>query len=181
MNGKRRILVVAVLGIVALAVTTGWTVLAGEAWPPEPYQVYSMAGQWTSPEANTLFRVGPEDPSGTGLAEAVPLSYDPTVGGMMPTATASSPVYFRYVRTGPNAWQLRGLKYFTDDAKPAPTILSICVVDATATMTAPGEMEFTKTITSYLGSQDKDLDGVPDADEKAVGGIPPDTRHWTAL
>jgi hypothetical protein len=180
MNRNRRIVIVSAIGIVALVVTTGWTVLAGEAWPPEPYQVYSMTRQWTTPGANTLFRIGPEDQNGTGLAEAIHLSYDLTFGNMMPTATYSSPVYFRYVRTGPNTWQFRGYLYFEDDAKPAPTILFVSVIDATATMTAPGEMEFTKTISSYTGSQDKDLDGLPDPDEVSGGGFPPDTTHWTA-
>jgi hypothetical protein len=181
MNGRRKIVVVFTLAIVALIVATGWTVLAGEAWPPKPYQAYSLAGHWTTPGANTLFWMGPEDASGASNGEAIHLSFDPTVGGGIPTATANSPVYFRAVRTGSNTWQLRGLMYFTDDAKPAPTILFICVVDGTATMTAPGQLEITKTISSYLGSQDKDLDGTPDADEEPVGISPPDTYLWTAL
>ncbi len=180
MNRKRNITILSAIGILALMLTTGWSVLAGDDWPPEPYEVYWMAGQWTSPEnTNTLLRVGPEDQFGTGLAESIKLSFDPTQGGMFPTATAATPVYQRYVRTGPNTWQLRGLIYFTDDAKPAPTILVIVVADKTATMTAPGELEVTETATSYLGSQDKDHDGVPDPDETPVFVDQRPISHWT--
>jgi len=182
MNRTRRILAVSVVLILALVAATAWTVFAGESWPPEPYQVSWLAGQWTSPEnPNTLFRIGPENQFGAGLAESIKLSFDPTVGGMLPTATASTPVYQRYVRTGPNTWQLRGLMYFTDAAKPAPTILAIAVIDKTATMTAPGELEVTETATLYLGSQDKDHDGVPDPDQTPVAVDPRGTSHWKAF
>ena len=182
MNRKRNIIILSAIGITALVLTAGWSVLAGAAWPPEPYQVYWMAGQWTSPEVtNTLFRVGPEDQFGAGLAESIKLSFDPTQGGMFPTATAATPVYQRYVRTGPNTWQLRGLIYFTDDAKPAPTILVIVVADKTATMTAPGELEVTETVSIYLGSQDKDHDGVPDTDETPANVVQRGTSHWAAF
>ena len=179
MNRTKRILTVSVVAILVLVAATAWTVLAGDGWPPESYQLYWMAGQWTSPEnPNTLLRVGPEDQFGAGLAESIKLSFDPTVGGMLPTATASTPVYQRYVRIGPNTWQLRGLMYYTDAAKPAPTILAIVVVAKTATLTGPGELEVTETATLYLGSQDKDHDGVPDPDQKPVAVDPRGTSHW---
>ncbi len=182
MNGKRNIIILSSIGIAALVLTASWSVLAGAAWPPEPYEVYWMAGQWTSPEVtNTLFRVGPEDQFGAGLAESIKLSFDPTQGGMFPTATAATPVYQRYARTGPNTWQLRGLIYFTDDAKPAPTIVVIVVADKTAVMTAPGELEVTETVSVYLGSQDKDHDGVPDMDEMPINVVERGTSHWTAF
>jgi hypothetical protein len=47
MNRKRKIIVVSATGILALVLTTGWSVLAGDEWPPEPYQAYSSAGAWT--------------------------------------------------------------------------------------------------------------------------------------
>jgi len=168
------------MGISALILTTSWGVLAGDGWPPEPYRLYSLTGQWTSAEnPNTLFRFGPEDQFGAGLAESVKLSWDPTLGGLSPTATANTPVYQRYVRTGPNTWQVRGLMYYTDDAKPAPTILAIVMVDKTATMTAPGELEVTETASGYSPSQDKDHDGVPDPEETPVFVDQRPISHWT--
>jgi len=180
MNRSRRIVAVSALAMMALIAMTGWSVLAGDGWPPERYEVYSMAGQWTSAEnTNTLFRVGPEDQFGVGLAESIKLSFDPTVGGMIPTSVANTPVYQRYGRTGPNTWRLRGLMYFTDAAKPAPAILAIAVIDKTATMTAPGALEVTETVTMYLGSQDKDHDAVPDLGEKPIAVDQRGTSHWT--
>jgi len=182
MNRKRNITILSAIGITALVLTAGWSVLAGAAWPPEPYQVYWMAGQWTSPEVtNTLFRVGPEDQFGAGLAESIKLSFDPTLGGMLATAVANTPVYQRYVRTGPNTWRLRGLMYYTDAAKPAPAILAIAVIDKTAVMTAPGELEVTETVAMYLGSQDKDHDAVPDPGEKPIAVDARGTSHWKPL
>ena len=179
MNRTKRILTVSVVAILVLVAATAWTVFAGDGWPPEPYQVSWMAGQWTSPEnPNTLLRIGPEDQFGAGLAESVKLSVDPTVGGMLPTATASTSVYQSYVRTGPNTWQLHGLMYFADSAKPAPTIVAIVVVDKVATMTAPGVLEVTETATLYRGSQDKDHDGIPDPGETPVVVDPRGTSHW---
>ena len=169
MNRKRKIVVVSAIGILALGLTTGWSVLAGAAWPPEPYQVSSMAGAWTVLGGNTIITVSPEDPvSGTGFAYATHINPDPTAGGAVPNATAEAPCIFKYVRTGPNSWQARGVTYFMKDAKPRPTILFLVVMDATVMMTAPDQDEWAKTDSVYLGSQDKDLNGLPDAGEKPV-------------
>ena len=40
MNGKRRMIAVSAIGMLVLLVTTGWGVLAGDAWPPQAYQAY---------------------------------------------------------------------------------------------------------------------------------------------
>jgi hypothetical protein len=182
MNRNRKIVVVSVLALVALAVTTGWSVLAGTAWPPQPYKASSLVGLWTSPGYNILMTIGPEDESGAGVCEAIHLSMDPTAGGMIPGATTDTPMYFKYVRTGPDTWQLKGLVYFKDSAKPKPNVLAIVVFDdTTIRMTTPGEIELIMTRNLYLGSQDKDLDGVPDQGEKPVMVMPPDTSHWKAL
>jgi hypothetical protein len=183
MNRNRKIVVVSVLALVALAVTTGWSVLAPAAWPPQPYKANSLAGLWTSTMGyDILMMFGPEDQSGVGVCEAVHLSMDPTLGGMIAGATTDTPMYFKYVRTGSDTWQLKGLVYFKDSAKPKPNVLAICVFDdTTIRMTAPGEFELIMTRSLYLGSQDKDLDGVPDPGQKPVAVLPPDTSHWKAL
>ena len=169
MNKKRQIVVVSAVGILALALTTGWGVLAGDGWPPEPYQVSSMAGAWTVLGGNTIITVSPEDPtSGIGFAYATHINPDPTVGGAVPDATAEAPCIFKYVRTGPNSWCGKGVTYFTKDAKPQPTILLFTVIDATITMTAPDTVEWARTLSHYLASQDKDLDGLPDEGEEPV-------------
>jgi hypothetical protein len=91
MNANRKIVVVTALGIVALVMTTGWSVLAGDEWPPEPYEVYWLAGQWTSPEnPNTLFRIGPEDQFGAGLAESIKLGWDWGFSGSFVAALRAS-------------------------------------------------------------------------------------------
>jgi hypothetical protein len=100
---------------------------------------------------------------------------DRTVAGMVPGAITDTGVYLKYVRTGPDTWQLKGLIYFKDDAKPKPNILMIGAVDVTGTMTAPGEIDWAMTQSGYLGSQDKDLDGLPDVGEKPI--CPP----WDAI
>ena len=48
-------------------------------------------------------------------------------------------------------------------------------------MTAPGELEVTETVSIYLGSQDKDHDGVPDTDETPANVVQRGTSHWTAF
>jgi hypothetical protein len=170
MNRKRNIIILSAIGIVALGLTTGWNVLAGDAWPPEPYQVSSMAGAWTVLGDNTIVTVSPEDPkSGIGFVYATHINPDPTLGGVLPEATAQSPCIFKYVRTGPDSWQGKGRVYFTKDTNPQPTVLLFVVVDATITMSAPDKLEWARTYSSYLGSQDKDLDGFPDEGEKPVG------------
>jgi hypothetical protein len=165
MNRNRKIVVVSALSIVALGLTAGW--LAGDGWPPEPYQVSSMAGVWTVLGGNTIITVSPEDPkSGTGFVYSTHINADPTAGGAVPDATAEAPCIFKYVRTGPNSWRGKGVTYFTKDTKPQPTVLFLAVIDATITMTAPDKVEWARTNSSYLGSQDKDLDGLPDEGEK---------------
>ena len=170
MNRNRKIVVVSALGIVALGLTAGW--LAGDGWPPEPYQVSSMAGAWTAVGGDTIFTVSPEDPqTGAGFGYATHITYDPSAGGTIPDATAMAPCIGKYVRTGPNTWQWHGITYWTKDAKPKPIILYIDVIDSTFTMSAPGKLEMTKTNTFYSAAADKDGDGLPDAGEKPL--VPP--------
>ena len=86
MNRQRRIVVVSAIGILALVLTTGWNVLAGAGWPPEPYKEYSIAGLWAVLDGKTsMVTISPEDPkSGTGFASAMHLCTDPTHGGSLP-------------------------------------------------------------------------------------------------
>jgi len=172
MNTKRKIIVVTAIGIVALGVTTGWSVLAGAAWPPQPYQVSSIAGAWTILGQNTIVTISPEDQqSATGFWYATHINMDPTAGGAIPDATSVPACIGKYVRTGPNTWQYTGVAYFLKDTKPQSTILNIDVVGGTITMTTPGKIEWTKTNMFYLGAQDKDHDGLPDVGEKPI--LPP--------
>jgi hypothetical protein len=170
MNTKRKIVVVTALGIVAVAVTAGWNFMASSAdWPPQPYQVSSIAGVWTILGGNTIVTVSPEDPkSGAGFAYATHITSDPTVGGAVPGATSEAPCIFKYVRTGPNTWQTRGLAYFMKDAKPQPEVLMFLVMDDTITMTTADKVEWTLTDTAYLGTQDKDHDGLPDEGQQPI-------------
>jgi hypothetical protein len=176
MNSNRKIVVVATLGIVALGVTTGWSVLAGAAWPPEPYQEFSPAGSWTDlSSGGSVAALTPPDPrTGTGSGIEVLNEADPTSGGLIPEATSQSPWFYTYVRTGPNTYRIKGIMYTKEDSKPKPTILSIHVFEATATQTAPDLMDYTGAVSVYSPAADKDGDDVPDADEAPI-------RVWSSV
>ena len=170
MNRNRKIVVVIALGIVALAVTTGWSVLAGAAWPPEPYQEFSPAGSWTGLSGGgSVAALTPPDPkTGTGSGIEVLNEADPTSGGLIPEATSVSPWFYTYVKTAPNTYRVKGILYAKKDGKPKPTILSIQVFEATATQTAPDLMDYTGTVSVYSPAADKDGDDQPDAGEAPV-------------
>jgi len=115
MNRNRKIVVGVALGIVALAVTAGWSVLAGAAWPPEPYQEFSPAGAWSYSDGSgdvVILTLSPVDRNtGTGSGTTTPVTMDPTLGGAMPQATSLSHGFGTVVKTAPNAYRTRGINY----------------------------------------------------------------------
>jgi hypothetical protein len=165
MNRNGKIVLVAALGILALMVTTGWSVLAGAA-TPEPSQEFSPAGSWTDRAGGgNVMTVSPPDPrTGTGSVIEVVNAADPTGGGMYPEATSFSPFFYTYVRTAPNTYHFKGIIYVKKDGKPAPTILSIEVFEGTATQTAPDLFDYQGILSRYVPTADKDGDDQPDAD-----------------
>jgi hypothetical protein len=176
MNRKRKIVIVTAIGIVALGVTTGWSVLAGAAWPPQPYQASSPAGSWTKIDGSgniCIWTISPEDPvSGTTSGMVVEVTMDPTLGGAMPEATSLSPGFFTALRTGPTTFGVREVCYVKKDGIPKPTILSILVLEYVLTFTAVDAMDYDSTISIYSPGADKDADGLPDADAKPLMVVP---------
>ncbi len=173
MNRNRKIIVAAALGIVALAVTTGWSIMAAADWPPVPYQVYSLAGTWYNVSGGNPWVIGAEDPlTGRGSLWQMDLTKDPTQGGQMPTAKDMTPLFGSYVRTGTDTWQMKGVAYMRDDAKPKPNIVCIGVLEGTLTMTAPDKLGFVGTNSIYGPTQDKDNDRLPDPGEKPLAAFP---------
>jgi len=174
MNRNRKIIVATALGIVALAVTTGWSIMASSTdWPPVPYEVYSLSGTWYNVSGGNPWVIGAEDPlTGKGSLLQTDLTKDPTQGGQMPTAKDMTPVFGSYVRTGPNTWQMKGVAYARDDAKPKPNILCIGVLEGTLTMTTPDKLEFVYTNSIYAPTADKDNDRLPDPGEKPLAAFP---------
>jgi len=104
MNRNRKIVVAAVLGIVALTVT-GWSMLAGDTWPPEAYQEFSPAGAWSYSDGSgavVILTLSPVDlNTGTGSGLTTPVTMDPTLGGAMPEATSLSHGFGTVVKIGP--------------------------------------------------------------------------------
>jgi len=187
MNRKRKIVVVSAIGIVALGLTIGWDVLASDAWPPESYQVYSVAGAWTEtsnydqPGDITIVTFSPEDPrTGTGFIVATEINEDPTSGGDFPDATSQTPWFGTYVKTGPNTYRSKGVCYVRNDEEPKPIILYILVIEGTGTPTSPDTMEIVGTVSFYSSDSDKDGDGLPDADEQPLDSGPI-TQHMKRI
>lgn len=178
MNRKRRMIMVSVIGMLTLLATTCWSVLAGEFWPPLPYQACSLAGAWTetnslSPGSYIIVTNSPEDPTtGRGFMVSTMANPDLSMHGVFPDATSCKPWMGNYVRTGPNTWQFRLVMYVMKDVQPQPVVLSIVVSEGTITMTAPDTTELVETLSLYLPSQDKDLDGLPDAGEQPLTSVP---------
>lgn len=178
MNRNGKIVVAAVLGIMALAVTAGWSVLAGETWPPEPYQEFSPAGAWSYSDGSgdvVILTLSPVDlKSGTGSGLTTPVTMDPTLGGAMPEATSLSHGFGTVVKIGPNTYRTRGINYAIKDGKPKPTVLGMMVWEGTATLTAPDAVDLSwDTYLIYSAAADRDHDGLPDADEQPLVSLPP--------
>jgi hypothetical protein len=187
MNRKRKIVVVLAIGIVALMLATGWNVFAGDGWPPEPHQVYSAAGAWIEtsdldqPGDITIVTISPEDPrTGTGFVVATDINSDPTLGGAIPDATSWTPGFGTYVYTGPNTDRCKAVFYVRKDDKPKPVILAIGVLENTSTQTSADTIESVGTLSLYSPASDKDVDGIPDADEQPFMALPI-TQHMKRI
>jgi len=179
MNRKRNIVFVSAIGIVALMLTTGWSVLSANAWPPEPMPVYSLAGTWLQtvtedpPDAIDIVTISPEDPSsGKGFFVATDINPDVTAGGLWPEADSWTPWIGTYVRTGPGTWQFKLVCYVKKDTKPKATVLLIMVLEGTWTMSSPDVVGVAGTLSFYGIDQDSDGDGLPDEGQQANMSIP---------
>jgi hypothetical protein len=195
MNGNRKIVVVSTVGIVALVLTTGWSVLAGDAWPPEPWQVNTMEGVWSvvdnaAPGEFTIVVLGAEDPrTGTSSALLDTIGHDWTGNGLFADIESHTPWYGTRVRTGKDIVQGTSVIYFMKDTKPRPTVTWFAVYNETCTLTDPDTAEASGMLSIYsavehpghklgnLPNQDKNKDGLPDAGEKPILCIP---RHGIA-
>jgi hypothetical protein len=174
MNRNKKIVVVSAFGLVAVMLTTGWGVLAGAGWPPEPYQEYSRAGSWTiaSPD-HPVFVFSPRDPEGMSSVIVVGVTLDPTFGGAFPEATDTGLACGTAVRIGPNTDQIKVVRHAIKAGTPRPTIQGIVVVEETTTLTGPDEMEFHDVTASlYSAAADQDGDGLPDVGEEPLMVVP---------
>jgi len=188
MNRKRNIVFVSAISIVALMLTTGWGVLSGDVWPPDPMPVYSMAGTWfhtgdlEMPGEIDMVTISPEDPrTGKGFIVQTDVNPDFTVGGQMPEVTSWTPWFGTYVRTGSNTWQSKAVCYGKKDTMPKPTVLVIMILESTLTMTAPDAIESVDTVSVYdRAVRDKDGDGLPDEGQQPGVSLPA-TGHLKPL
>jgi len=190
MNRKRKIVVVSAIGILGLVLTTGWSVLAGAAWPLEPYQMYSPTGTWTvtSPQfAPGLFGIasyGAEDPMSGRVSGIVQVpGYDPNLGGLAPDGESISPQYVTFVRTANDTFQKTGVFYIVRSAKPH-VVAWILVLNLAASFTDPDTYEWDGTLSIYssvehpghmfgdLPDQDQDNDGLPDEGQQPILCMP---------
>jgi hypothetical protein len=176
MNRNRKIIIVAALGIVAVAVTTGWSIMASSAdWPPAPYQIQSMTGTWAGigdpaadvQSARVIWTMGAEDPvSGKGTWSMTFIVKEWTQGGQIP-ADYWTPALGTYARTGPNTWTGKTIGYHMKNTQPKPTLVGFTVRTDLFTMTAPDALEDTYTLEMYSPDQDLNRNGLPD------DGVPP--------
>jgi len=174
MKRNKKIVVGSAFGLVAVILTTGWGVLAGADWPPESYQEYSPAGSWTIANPDHLIlTISPKDSAGVSSVIGTAVTPDPTFGGAFPEATDSTLACGTAVRTGPNTDQIRVVRHAIKAGAPRPTIQGIVVVEETATLTAPDEIEFHDvTVSLYSAAADQDGDGLPDAGEEPLRVVP---------
>jgi len=191
MNRQMRILAVSAATIVAVALTTSWTVLAGNGWPPQPMEVYSPAGAWsvTSPQYPpgqvSVAIISPEDPR-TGRFSFVggPVNMDPTANGMFPDAEACSQWAGSGIRTAPDESQLTGILYFTKKNQPRDIVTWIWVENETDKWIDADTISCEGSISVYsaiehpghmlgdLPDQDLNDDGLPDEGQEPVFCIP---------
>jgi hypothetical protein len=191
MNRNKRILAVSAAAVVAVALTTGWTVFAGDGWPPQPMEVYSPEGAWsvTSPQYPpgqvSVAIISPEDPR-TGRYSFVggPVNLDPTSNGMFPDAEAYSQWSGSGIRTAPDESQVTGILYFTKRNQPSDIVTWIWVENETDKWIDADTISCKGTISIYsaiehpghmlgdLPDQDLNNDGLPDEGQKPVFCVP---------
>jgi hypothetical protein len=199
MNRKKRILVLSAAAVMAVALTTGWTVpfaalrasFAGDGWPPQQMEVYSTAGAWsiTSPQwpsgvVGTLV-LSPEDPR-TGRYSWVggPVNMDPTLNGLFPDAEAMSQWSGTGVRTASDECQVTGILYATKKNQPCDIVTWIWVSSETNkwidadTLSCEGTCSYYSAVEhpghmlGDLPDQDLNDDGLPDEGQEPVFCVP---------
>ena len=179
MNAKRKVTLVSLTVLAVLMLTTGWSILADAAWPPETVPVYSMAGTWfhtcelNLPGEIDVMTISPEDPrTGKGFFTQTDVNPDYTSGGQMVEAESWTPWIGTYIRTGVNTWQGKSVCYVRKDTKPRPTVLFILIGENTWTMTEPDAIESFGTLAVYTPEQDMDGDGLPDEGQQPLMSVP---------
>ena len=191
MNRNKRILAVSAAAVVAVALTTGWTVFAGDGWPPQPLAVYSPEGVWnmTSPGwpsgvVGTLV-ASPEDPR-TGRYSWVggPVNLDPTANGLFPDAEAMSQWSGSAIRTAPDECHSTAVLYVTKKNQPCDIVTWIWVMNETDKWIDADTIQCEGTVSFYsaiahpghmlgdLPDQDLNNDGLPDEGQKPVFCVP---------
>ena len=190
MNREKKLLAVSAAAILSLVLVASWTVLAGDGWPPEAYEVYSPAGAWTitspgfGPEEFGVASYGAEDPT-TGRVSGIVQTTggDPTANGLMPDGESVTPQYVTFVRTGSDTFQKTGVFYVTRSAKPAIATW-ILILNATAKFTDGDTYEWDGTVSIYsavehpghmfgnLPDQDRDNNGLPDEGQPPILCMP---------
>lgn len=197
MKAKRNVTLGAVVGLMALFFTTGWTVVAGIE-DNDVLHPYGSAGVWTfreplGPEGQEgmlgLDIISPEE-NGKSLCVLKVANADPTIFGMFPDATTRTDFNGQRVRTGPNTWDYTYVGYGTAGAHEPGfgEIVWIMVFTGTMTVTDSGTtLKIPGHAKIYSGREDPDFvfpwggeplalhdqdtnprDGFPDADEEPI-------------
>jgi hypothetical protein len=191
MNRNKKALAVSAAAVLAVALTTGWTVFAGDGWPPQPMAVYSPAGAWsiTCPQFArgelTTMTASPEDPR-TGRYAWVTrhINGDPTANGLFPDAEAISEWSGSALRTAPDECRSTGVLYATKKSQPRDIVTWIWVLSETDQWIDADTFRFEGTLSFYsaiehpghmlgdLPDQDLNDDGLPDEGQEPVFCMP---------
>ena len=166
----------------ALLLTIAWSAIAGNGWPPEPWQVCSLEGAWNivspdlAPGEILVGLYGAEDPK-TGRASFLGrhANGDVSLGGMFPDAESGTSWFGTSIRTLPDTTQLTAVAYAMQDVKPRAVVTWIWVLNHTTTAIDADSSEWNGAISIYsanLPDQDKDDDGRPDEGEEPILCIP---------
>ena len=191
MSRKRKIVVASAISIAALVLTSGWSVLAGDGWSPEPWQVYSPTGAWIvtcaqfAPGEIAASTIGPEDPRTGRYSWTVRhINGDPTLNGLCADADGVSEWFGTALRTGPAQSQATGIMYLTKKNQPRDIVTWIVVTNRVEKWVDADTFDYEATLSLYsaiehpghlfgnLPDQDKNNDGWPDEGQQPILCMP---------